>query len=98
MNRNKKGDDGEIARVKRRLADALYQTDGRKEEARKLHQEAERTRQELQAKVVWTLPDEEFSYDLMIATYYRGYHLVSSHPGGHIKDDTYVGSAKLLAV
>ncbi|KAF5536943.1 tetratricopeptide-like helical [Fusarium phyllophilum] len=74
-NKKEQGNDGEIARVKRRLADALYQVDGCEAEAKQLHKEAESSRLAIQSSVPCVLPDIESSYDLLLAYYYRGRHL-----------------------
>ncbi|CZR48093.1 uncharacterized protein FPRO_12703 [Fusarium proliferatum ET1] len=74
-NKKEQGNDGEIARVKRRLADALYQVDGCEAEAKRLHKEAESSRLAIQSSVPCVLLDIESSYDLLLAYYYRGRHL-----------------------
>ena len=60
-----KGDKGEIARVTRRLAEAMGLKGEAEEEAR-LIQSAEKMRCEIQKGRPWQLPDEERSYDLLV--------------------------------
>ncbi|KAI1357148.1 hypothetical protein F5Y08DRAFT_347242 [Xylaria arbuscula] len=81
FNRSMKGDDGDIARVKRKLADALYKTADRRDEARKMHLDAEKSRREIQEQRLGRLPDTEHSYDLLVACYYRGWHPVDDQDG-----------------
>lgn len=79
LNRNVKGDGGEVARVKRKYADALRlrKADDDEALAKKFHEEAEKERKILQKGNYADLPDEERSYNLLVAVYYRGTELGS---------------------
>jgi hypothetical protein len=97
FNRDMKGDDGEIARVKRRLSTALSLSRGCLEEAERLHEEAEKIRRDLQEPTTGKLPDNELSYDIMVATYYRGYHHAGASMLYHVKGDSRVPFSSLLS-
>ena len=60
-----KGDKGEIARVTRRLAEAM-RLKGDYVEAERLKKEAEKMRHEIQKFRTWQLPDEDRSYDILV--------------------------------
>jgi tetratricopeptide (TPR) repeat protein len=59
-----KGDDGEVARVQRKLAEA-YELKGDLEKGGKLKYEAERLRKEVQGERFYELPDCDLSYAMM---------------------------------
>jgi hypothetical protein len=77
LNRHVKGDGGEVARVKRKFVDALKARNQERDkvEAKRLHGEAEKERKLLQKPHFGELPDEELSYNLLVAVYYRGTEL-----------------------
>ena len=65
LRREAKGDDGEIARITRRLAKAL-ELNGNLVEAQSLQREAETMRKTIQWDRKWQLPDEDRSYDVLV--------------------------------
>ena len=65
-----KGDNGEVARVSRKLATALYEQKDFTE-ARQLHKSAEEVRKQLQGALYSDLPDTDSSYDVLVAAQYR---------------------------
>ena len=77
LNLHVKGDGGEVARVKRKLVDALKARSQGVDltEAQRLHDEAETERKHLQKPHFGELPDNERSYNLLVAVYYRGTEL-----------------------
>jgi hypothetical protein len=64
-NEKAKGDQGDTARIMRRLADAMIAND-QVEEGITLKEEAERIRETVQGERFKDLPDCEESYDLMV--------------------------------
>jgi hypothetical protein len=70
FNEARKGDEGEIARVMRKLADICY-LEGETEKGDKLRSKAESVRKKLQLKQEPKLLDNESSYDLLVSSFYR---------------------------
>ncbi|KAJ5710116.1 hypothetical protein N7493_009708 [Penicillium malachiteum] len=66
-----KGDKGDTARIKRKLAEALMILDEKDAEAAVLKEEAESIRAELQGAEFSNLPDNDHSYSLLVAHYFR---------------------------
>jgi hypothetical protein len=69
-NEDEKGDQGDVARVIRRMAEA-YIRKGETEDGLKLWQTAETMRKELQGDRYAQLPDTEETYNLLVSYYYR---------------------------
>lgn len=66
-----KGDKGDTARIKRKLAEALLILDNEDAEGAALKKEAEEIRRELQRAEFDRLPDDDRSYSLLVAHYFR---------------------------
>lgn len=64
LNKGLKGDNGEVARVQRKLAEAL-ELKGDVEEALKLKLDAEAMRKDIQGHRFDELPDSDLSYAMM---------------------------------
>jgi len=65
-----KGDQGDVARVQRRLAE-LHFRKGREVEGQNLFEIAEMARKEIQGPEWETSGDSEWSYNLLVSCYYR---------------------------
>lgn len=66
---HQKGDRGDVARVSRRLSEALSQN-GEHEEATQLKEMAEGIRESIQGTRFKDLPDNERSYNLLVSMNY----------------------------
>lgn len=64
INQSSKGDSGEVARIQRKLAEAL-ELKGDSIEALKLKTETEEMRREIQGQRYYELPDNDLSYAMM---------------------------------
>jgi hypothetical protein len=69
LNEKRKGDQGDTARVLRRLAEA-YELNGEVSKAASMKQTAERIRELLQGERFEELGDTELSYDLLVYSSY----------------------------
>lgn len=65
-----KGDQGDVARIQRKLAE-LHFRKGRDDEGANLLRRAEEVRKELQGPEWESSGDSEWSYNLLVSCYYR---------------------------
>ncbi|KAF2807032.1 TPR-like protein [Mytilinidion resinicola] len=89
LNRNVKGDGEEVARVKRKYAEALsLRREGSDEqESRRIHEEPEKERKSIQKPLLGEPPDTERNYNIQVAPYYRG----NRHPNSFARLCSNVG-------